>query len=110
MEEIVLLSHNDMDGAGCEIVLSSKFHIDSIIHSNYIDIVQNLKLIDERLTHHSRIVFITDLNFDEPAFIELFRLAMNHPHVKFIYIDHHEYKGRELELLTKDQVRQLIGD
>ena len=103
MEEIMLLSHNDMDGAGCEIVLDSKFHIDSIIHTNYVEIVAHLKLIDEKLTLHSKVVFITDLNFDEAAFIELFRLAMNHTHVKFIYIDHHIYEGRTLELMEKIQ-------
>ena len=38
----MLLSHNDLDGAGCDIVLGSKFHIDSTIHTNYIEIVHLL--------------------------------------------------------------------
>ena len=108
MHEYVVLSHNDMDGAGCDMVLGTKFHIDSTIHSNYNEIIQNLKLIDEKLTIHSKVVFITDLSFDENSFIELVRLAMNHGHVKFIYIDHHEYKGRELELLNKIQKMENV--
>ncbi|MCK5537942.1 MAG: hypothetical protein KAI79_14035 [Bacteroidales bacterium] len=101
MEEYILLSHNDLDGAGCSIVLNSKFHIDTTFHTNYQDIVEKLKGIDEIITHHTRVVFITDLNFDENSFIELVRLSMNHQHVKFIYIDHHVYEGKSLELFNK---------
>ena len=101
MNENIILSHNDMDGVACELVLGTKFNFETILHSSYINIVEKLKLIDEIITVHSSTVFITDLMFDEEAFIELVRLAMNHPHVNFIYIDHHDYIGPELELLGK---------
>ena len=101
MNERFLLSHNDMDGAGCALVLETKFQFDSVTHSRYIDIIDNLKIIDENITVHTKSVFITDLMFKDDAFIELFRLAMNHPNVKFIYIDHHSYADKELELLNK---------
>ena len=101
MNEYIQLSHNDLDGAGCAIVIQSKFYVETTIHSNYNDIVNNLQNIDSIVTNHTKAVFITDLNFDEKCFVELVRVASHHPHTKFVYVDHHPYEGRLGKLLER---------
>lgn len=104
MLEYIQVSHNDLDGAGCSIVLESKFHIEMCIHSNYNEIVINLGIVDASITPHTKAVFVTDLNFDANAFSKLISVARTHPQVKFVYVDHHPYEG-ELGILL-DKVRE----
>jgi len=108
MNEYIQLSHNDMDGAGCSIVMQYKFYIESTIHTSYNDIISNLHIIDEMITHNTKSVFITDLSFDENCFKELIKLTLHHPHTKFIYIDHHPYEGKLGKILNKIQTLENV--
>jgi len=101
MNEYINLSHNDMDGAGCNIVLRSRYPDMKTIHSSYNDIIENLELIDENMDHRVKAMFITDLNFDVPSFIQLAKVISRNPGVKFVYIDHHPYEGAVGEIFEK---------
>ena len=101
MNENINLSHNDMDGAGCNIVLRSKYPDMQTIHSSYNDIAENIELLSENVTHLTKRFFVTDLNFDVPSFIALTRFTITFPHVKVVYIDHHPYEGEVAEIFEK---------
>lgn len=101
MNEFINLSHNDMDGAGSNLVLREKFPDIKTYHVAYNDISEHLRYIDVDITHHTKIVFITDLSFAEHDLVELVRLAMRHTHVTFVYIDHHHYEGERGVLFEK---------
>ena len=90
-----------MDGMGCHLVLSDKLEFDTVYHTSYNEISKHLEYIDADITPHSKAVFITDLSFSLGDLIELVKLAMRHPHVRFIYIDHHEYFDEREPVFTK---------
>lgn len=100
-KQYINLSHNDIDGAGCNIVLRSRYPDMQTIHTSYNDVAENISLLDDSICYLNKALFITDLNFDKPAFIQLVRLATNHPELQIIYIDHHPYDGELGELLEK---------
>jgi len=101
LNEYILLSHNDMDGAGCYLALKSKIDFDIVYHVPYNDISEHLHFIDTDITIHTKVVFITDLSFSYDDLIHLVRLSLNHPHVKFVYIDHHEYNDERGPIFEK---------
>lgn len=101
MNEFIQVSHNDMDGAGCNIVLREKFPDIKTYHTNYNDITQHLEYVDTDITFHTKLVFVTDLSFSKEDLIMLVRLAQRHEHVTFVYIDHHDYEGERGEVFAK---------
>lgn len=101
MSQYINLSHNDLDGAMCNVVLRSRYPDMETIHSNYNDIIENLQIIDESLSHLKKALFITDLNFNVPSFLELAKLAVHNPDLKIIYIDHHPYEDEVGEIFEK---------
>jgi len=92
MTQYINISHNDMDGAGCNIVLREKFPDMETYHVSYGNIVETLQSIDADISHLTKILFVTDLAFDVKAFNELMRIAESHPDLKIVYIDHHPYE------------------
>jgi len=103
MYERINLSHNDMDGAGANLVLREKFGDMESYHVSYGDIVETLQIIDCEITPHTKTLFITDLAFDRECFNELMRITESRPHLNVIYIDHHPYEGDVLEAFEELQ-------
>ncbi len=101
LNEYMLLSHTDLDGAGCHLVLSDKVEFDIVYHTSYNEISTHIGYIDGDITVHTKAVFITDLSFSLEDLIELVKLTKRHPHVKFVYIDHHEYNDDRFPIFSK---------
>ncbi len=101
MKERINLTHNDLDGAGSNIVLREKFGDMDTFHVSYGSVTDTLKSIDLDINHLTKTLFVTDLSFDKDAFLELMRVAEGHPHIKIIFIDHHPYEGDVLETFNE---------
>ena len=91
-----LLTHNDLDGYGCRLVLEHYYNFDDVINTSYEDIAYYLKSLNTRVKD-DKIIFITDLNFKtKDDFNALLQLLKNN--WKVIYIDHHEYLDKNFKL------------
>jgi oligoribonuclease NrnB/cAMP/cGMP phosphodiesterase (DHH superfamily) len=93
---IYLLTHNDMDGYGCRLVLEDKFTIDEVTHTDYAKISYYLNSIANR---EPGLLFITDLNFstkdDFKALTNVCKAGW-----KVIFIDHHQYIESDYKILN----------
>jgi len=85
------LSHNDLDGIGCNIVLREKFPDMTTFHVGYSDIKETLQIISDDINHLTKVLFVTDLSFSREDFNELMNIAERNPDLKIVYVDHHEY-------------------
>lgn len=101
MTERYNISHNDMDGAGSNIVLRSRYPEMESFHVSYNAIKETLQAIDADMTVHTKTLFVTDLSFDAEALNELMRIAESRPFLNIIYIDHHPYEGEEADLFEE---------
>jgi len=88
---IISLSHTDLDGSGCQIVLSNTFKEVIYYNTSYAKIKEYLEILDETIRREPSAVFITDLMFRDEDYEELIKLVNKHPSTKFFYIDHHHY-------------------
>ena len=89
-----LLSHNDLDGYGCNF---TAYRIDPNIRTlnvGYGDVEDRLSYIHNQVlnTGDVKTLYITDLNFEEKHTISLYKMVKNYPNIKFYYIDHHPYQ------------------
>lgn len=93
---IVSLSHTDLDGSGCQIVLNNTFQEVIYYNATYGKIQEYLEILDDTITNKRCAVFITDLMFRGDDYTKLLELCNKHSNIKFYYIDHHSY---DFELL-----------
>lgn len=99
-----LLSHNDMDGYGCNITALLIDPDTRYINTGYDSIVENLQYFYNTVAPEGVITtfYITDLNFGEIETIELYRIVKNFPNIEIIYVDHHPYKcEKQIKIFTK---------
>ena len=115
MTQFINLSHNDMDGAGSNIVLREKFPDMDSFHVGYNDIKETLQLISDDISYFTKVLFVTDLAFDVGDFNELMRIAESNPDLKIVYIDHHPYEEEaqeafdELSSMVNVYTKHVIG-
>ena len=104
---VFLLSHNDMDGYGCNLTVKRAYPEARTLNIGYGVIVDTLQYLDKEMSI-SRFdhVYVTDLNFDEVCTIELFKVVKHHPTTQFTYIDHHPYKN-ERQSRIFDKMKEL---
>ncbi len=93
MSNILSLSHTDLDGVGCQIVLYQAYGDLTIMNCGYSNLKEYINMIEDHLHRHRIIskVYITDLHFTEENFKQLDYMVELFHYVDFIYIDHHHY-------------------
>jgi len=89
---VFLLSHNDMDGYGCNLSILKAFGPSSrILNISYVNIINKLQYIQSEDLSEITEFYITDLKFGELETIELYKLVKHNQHINFIYVDHHPF-------------------
>ena len=71
MTQYINITHNDMDGAGSNMVLREKFPDMTTFHVSYNNIKETLQDIACDISHLNRVLFVTDLSFGKDDFNEL---------------------------------------
>ena len=109
MIKAILLSHNDMDGYGCNFTAHRLPYEFSIINAGYGNVDEKLLYIENMLSSGEyKKVFITDLNFSELQTIELYRIVKHNKNTDFIYIDHHPFSTEKQKKVFDSTV--LLGN
>jgi oligoribonuclease NrnB/cAMP/cGMP phosphodiesterase (DHH superfamily) len=102
MYNIISLSHIDLDGISCQLLLDQAYTNIKQYNCNYNDISEYLEYIDDNCSEfRPSKVFITDLSFEIKYAIQLAHIIKHHSNIEFIYIDHHPYKDDLLEVFNK---------
>lgn len=102
MYSTISLSHIDLDGISCQLVLEQVYKNTKLYNCNYDKIPEYLDYIDDNCSEYRPDrVFITDLAFEKSNAIKLAHIIKNHPDVKFIYIDHHPYDEELINVFKK---------
>lgn len=98
-KNIISLTHNDLDGVGCQVVIRWQYRdvfFKSISYNIIIDTLKELEQLleyDRSKTH----IFISDISFKMNELELLKQICNNNPSVKFIMSDHHL---RDKEILS----------
>lgn len=86
----ISLSHIDMDGVTCQIVISKNLDKVEYLNCNYNNINEYLDIIQDMLLRYSiHNVFITDLSLNKNIETIIKNMALNNINTNFIIIDHH---------------------
>lgn len=85
------LSHTDLDGVGCNIIISNVFKNVTYFNTSYGKIQEYLEILDNSIQNEQCAVFITDLMFKGEDYTSLIDLCNRKPNAKFFYLDHHHY-------------------
>jgi len=98
MKDFFHLTHTDLDGIGCLFSTFAEFGKVSFGSISYDLIDDEIPNLDSNV-----ITLITDLNFNERQLNILLDKAKEfaEKRIPIIYIDHHEYSEKELELLSE---------
>jgi oligoribonuclease NrnB/cAMP/cGMP phosphodiesterase (DHH superfamily) len=92
MFNVISLSHIDLDGISCQLVLDQVYGNIKTYNCNYDKIPEYLDYIDDNCSEfRPELVYITDLSFETKYAIKLAHIIKDHPDTNFIYIDHHPY-------------------
>ena len=102
---ILSLSHSDLDGISCQIVLRAQFGEIRRMNISYGKIDEYLEIVDEYCYREApKKVFVTDLSFKYNQLEKLSMIASKYKDIKFYFIDHHpfeeEYKHLGLSNFT----------
>jgi len=109
------LSHYDLDGVGCNIVIYNYFKIFNTEfrkdNCSYSKLTEKLFEIDDLISRDYSIkqVFITDLSFEEEQFQILSNISNKHKNVKFFLIDHHPPKS-DYKKFNSDNLKIIISN
>lgn len=99
---VLSLSHTDLDGISCQIVLRQSFGEITRMNIGYNKIDEYINIIDDYCKNNKPDkVFVTDLSFTIEQLIDLHRVTTNNKSVQFYFIDHHPL-GEEFEHLKTD--------
>ena len=89
------LTHNDLDGYGCRLVLDYYYDVNEVVHTDYNKIAYYLKSLNNRVKD-KKILFITDLNFKVKDDFQALLEVLKNGWVVF-YFDHHEYPENNIK-------------
>jgi len=106
---IINLTHYDLDGVTCSIVLHNTIGLNQNYCIGYSKIDEYLDIIDEHCVRNFfDTIYITDLKFEEYQLAKLQEISLKH-NSKFIFIDHHQYsftpskyKSKNLTILVNE--------
>lgn len=101
-KNILSLSHNDLDGISCQILLKTHFRHTTFVSCNYSETLVRLKDI-KRTLHEYDILVVTDLVIDDDIYNYISQLLTIFPKLSIIWIDHH-YKSIETLNRTRNNV------
>jgi oligoribonuclease NrnB/cAMP/cGMP phosphodiesterase (DHH superfamily) len=102
MYSTLSLSHIDLDGISCQLVIEQCYNNVKNYNCNYDKISEYLEYIDDNCSEfRPDRVFITDLSFEKSYAIQLAHIIKHHSDVKFIYIDHHPYDEELMKIFEK---------
>jgi oligoribonuclease NrnB/cAMP/cGMP phosphodiesterase (DHH superfamily) len=101
------ISHNDLDGIMCNIVLSEHFGVLETFHVSYGSVAETLRMVEEDLTHLTKVLFVTDLSLDVESFNILLRIMESNEDLRVIYIDHHPYEGEAADCLEELRAKKM---
>lgn len=105
----VALSHYDLDGISCQIVLRKYIGEFTKFNTGYNKIDNYIKILDEHIFNNSpKFVFITDLAFTIEQLEKVNALAQKYKSVKFIFIDHHPFDD-DFGHLKRDNLKIIIS-
>lgn len=90
-KSIISLSHNDLDGIGCQVVIRWQYSDVYYKSISYNKILDTLNELDSTLSYDrsKTQVIISDLSFKENEVVILKNICEKYPTVKFIMADHH---------------------
>lgn len=107
---VVSLSHIDLDGVGCQIVLNKNLKNVEYLNCNYDKIEDHLiqieEILDRRKVSHC---FITDLSFNIQQMKALNSLSLEFPDTKFVVIDHHPLTLESSLELTSSNTKCIVN-
>jgi len=109
------LSHYDLDGVGCNIVLHNFFKESktNIIRENcsYDKLTEKLFEMEDYIKriYGVKYVFITDLSFEENQFKILKEIAKRNKNIKFYLIDHHPPKI-DFKVFNTENLKIIISN
>lgn len=90
---VLSISHVDLDGVGCQIVLRALFGEIIRMNISYGKINEYLDIMDEYCCRvKPEYVIITDLSFKYKELQKLSNIAKKYPKIKFYFIDHHPFE------------------
>lgn len=90
---VLSISHIDLDGISCQVVLRAQFGEITRMNISYGKIDEYLDILDDYCARSQpEYVFVTDLSFRYEELDKLNKIASKHPNVKFIFIDHHPFE------------------
>ena len=90
-KSIISLSHNDLDGVGCQVVLRWQFtnvYFKTISYNRIYDTLVELESTLQYDRNKSQVI-ISDLSLKENEIILLRDICIKNPEMKFIFADHH---------------------
>jgi oligoribonuclease NrnB/cAMP/cGMP phosphodiesterase (DHH superfamily) len=97
MSKIISLSHTDLDGYGCQIIISNYFSTQNVsyMNSSYTKIDETIEYIAELgVNQNISVIFITDLNLSQNNINTLKPLLEN---TRIYVIDHHPVEFKEFK-------------
>ena len=106
---IISITHNDLDGLGCQLVLKW-VHQDVHYHSTSYNTLLNTLIELEDLLKYDRsktLIVISDLSVKDDEAKVLKRIVTDNPEVKFIYADHH-LRTTEMTIFLKKLPKNFI--
>jgi len=107
---LLSVSHIDLDGIGCQIVLRQTFGEMQRMNINYEKVDEYLEIIEEYVyNHRPKEVFITDLSFTFKQLEKLKHITNIFKNTNFYFIDHHPFE-EEYKFLNSDNFTIIITD
>ena len=106
---MIVFLHNDLDAAGCEIVISSVFNVKEYFYTDYTDFeIKANQIIEYANKNNESELLIADLSFAErPQTLEL--LSKNFKSI--LHIDHHSYPENFFKnLKMKNIYKKIINE
>jgi len=87
---ILSMSHTDLDGIGCQIILRQTFGEITRMNLSYNKVDEYLEILEDYCIHNRpQKVFITDLSFNEQQMNTLTNITRTYNDILFYFIDHH---------------------
>jgi hypothetical protein len=105
-EQIINISHSDLDGISCTLLLREKYNDVHYINISYNKTNETLLYYYKELDNiRCDKFYITDLNFELDDLILLYKIIKKYNKIQFYYIDHHTYDDKKL--LVLDKIKEL---
>lgn len=87
--KILNITHYDLDGVGCAIVLNEIYNCTSI-PTGYNDLTEHISSLNQFITSDITDIYITDLQVTQEQLILIYKYCKQYPNIKWTIIDHHD--------------------